>query len=85
MARAGPLGHQAPAFLPAGEPFDARVLMDGVPINEPAPTNFASQLAFELVLAGELNQCSRPLVDDLRARVLERRLRQARRERSFDS
>ena len=49
VARTGSLGHQASAFLRGGESFHARVLVDGVPINEPGGAyNFASQLAFEL-------------------------------------
>jgi vitamin B12 transporter len=49
VARTGSIGHQASAFLRGGESFHARVLVDGVPINEPGGAyNFASQLALDL-------------------------------------
>lgn len=49
VARAGPLGSQSSAFLRGGESNFARVLIDGVPVNEAGGYyNFAAQFPLEL-------------------------------------
>lgn len=49
VARAGVLGHQSSTFLRGGESNFARVLVDGMPVNEPGGYyNFAAQFPLEL-------------------------------------
>jgi vitamin B12 transporter len=49
VARAGGVGLQAAAFVRGGESRFARILVDGVPVNEPGGfQNFGSQLPLEL-------------------------------------
>ncbi|MCU0242516.1 MAG: TonB-dependent receptor [Vicinamibacteria bacterium] len=49
VARAGGLGQQASVFLRGGESRFARVLVDGVPLNEPGGlNNFGGQLPFDI-------------------------------------
>jgi vitamin B12 transporter len=49
VARAGGMGGQASAFIRGGNSNFARVLVDGVPVNEPGGAfNFGSQLPLEL-------------------------------------
>lgn len=49
VARSGMLGHQSSAFVRGGESSFARVLVDGMPVNEPGGYyNFAAQFPLEL-------------------------------------
>lgn len=49
VARSGVLGHQSSAFVRGGESNFARVLVDGMPVNEPGGYyNFAAQFPLEL-------------------------------------